>query len=394
MDNWNRTTREVDKGRETREIPPHRTHPRVLVISGPQSGRVFALEAESTIGRDPAATVSLVADDVSRRHARIRQETCGYVLDDLGSRNGTSVDGVPAKRHVLKVGDRVKVGTSNVLLFTHRDDCEAQWLHSQKMEAVGRLAGGVAHDFNNLLSVSLSNIGYLRGLCDEGQVQADELRACLDDMEAASQRAAELTRQLLHFSRQARMEQTSVDMSALAHEVEELIRRAITEKIVIRSSVAPGITAIGDRTQLYQMLVNLCLNARDAMTPSGGELTLTLTAVDLDDPAATFPVTLPTGGHLLLTVCDTGVGMDDATQAQIFEPFFTTKGLGKGSGLGLAVAHGIVKTHGGEIVVDSQPSRGTTFRVYLPMQARGDAPEERQTRQTAVALVSELRGCG
>jgi PAS domain S-box-containing protein len=245
--------------------------------------------------------------------------------------------------------------------LTDRQHLEAQLRQSQKMEAVGRLAGGIAHDFNNLLTVITGYSGFLvESLTEEGQL--DYAR----EVHRAGERAADLTRQLLAFSRKQMLVPRTVNLNALVAETEKMLRRVIGEDVELQTQLAPDLHSVrADPGQVEQILVNLAVNARDAM-PTGGRLTLTTANVVLDDAAVRdFPDVQP-GPHVLLAVGDTGCGMDSELQSHIFEPFFTTKEVGKGTGLGLATVYGIVKQSGGHIDVDSAPGLGTTFRIYLP----------------------------
>jgi PAS domain S-box-containing protein len=243
---------------------------------------------------------------------------------------------------------------------------EEQFRQAQKMEAVGRLAGGVAHDFNNLLGVIL---GYAEMLIEE--LGPDHpLAKKAHGIYRAGERAAALTRQLLAFSRQQMLQQTVLDLNAVVGEISKLVERLIGEDVRLVLDLDPNLGRVkADGGQLEQVIMNLAVNARDAM-PNGGRLTLRTSAVELTEaPARQHRVVR--GRYVQLEVVDTGIGMDEATQARIFEPFFTTKDRGKGTGLGLATAYGIVKQSGGYIWVHSRPGLGSTFRVLLPQV---DAP--------------------
>ncbi len=244
---------------------------------------------------------------------------------------------------------------------------EHQLLQAHKMEAVGRLAGGVAHDFNNLLTAILGYADMLAAVLPADSLQHGHSQQIL----RAAQRAADLTRKLLAFARKQLIEPRVFDAGELILAVDPLLRRLIGEDIELVTLPGRSVGLVdADPGQIEQVLVNLVVNARAAM-PEGGKLSIETLEVELDEAAARGHPDVPPGRYVVIAVSDTGVGMDRETLAHIFEPFFTTKRAGEGTGLGLATCYGIVKQAGGHISVHSEPGRGTTFRVYLP-RARKD----------------------
>jgi len=246
--------------------------------------------------------------------------------------------------------------------ITERKLLEEQLLQSQKMEAVGQLAGGVAHDFNNLLTVILGNLSLL----EIGAASEAEAKGAIADSLAASHKAADLTRQLLTFSRREPVALVALDLNEVVAEMTRLFQRLVGEHITIQTTFTPGgIPVLADAGMIEQLLMNLVVNSRDAM-PKGGRLHLQTADVTLDAAAVQGQPQRRPGRYVVLAVSDTGSGIAAAHLAHIFEPFYTTKEPGKGTGLGLATVFGIVQQHRGWIEVESQPGDGTVFRVYLP----------------------------
>ena len=248
---------------------------------------------------------------------------------------------------------------------------EHQLRQSQKMEAVGQLAGGIAHDFNNLLTAILGSTQLLLHNMPPG----DPRREDAEEIKHAGLRAAELTRQLLAFSRRQVLAPKVLDLNAVVANMDRMLRRLLGDDVELVTSLEPTAGAVNaDPGQLEQVLLNLAVNARDAM-PTGGRLSIETARLTLHEEHVERRHRLPPGDYACLVVADTGVGMDEATQAHLFEPFFTTKEVGKGTGLGLATVYGIVKQSGGYIWVYSEPGRGTTIKVYLPrVPGAADAP--------------------
>jgi len=267
--------------------------------------------------------------------------------------------------------------------ITARRQLEDQLRQAQKMEAVGQLAGGIAHDFNNILTAI---IGYTT-LLDMKMAGDDPLRVNLHQTLAAANRAAELTRSLLAFSRKQTIALQPVDLNQSIRSMDEFLRRVIGADIELQTVLGERpLIAVIDRGQFDQVLVNLATNARDAM-PGGGAVTIATRSLEIDaDFVGSHGFGQP-GAYALVTCADTGSGMDEATRQQVFEPFFTTKGLGQGTGLGLSMVYGMVKQHHGYITVASAPERGTTLSIYLPL-----APEEAASQALPARAETGVRG--
>ena len=329
--------------------------------------------------RDVASWVALV-------HPAQRQEMAAYFQNEvLGQRKlfdreyriVRPGDGrlrwVHGRGRVLDSPDGALLNMAGTIQdITERKSIEEQFLQAQKLESVGRLAGGVAHDFNNLLTI----INGYGDLMLESLQPGDPLRASLVEIRKAGDRAAELTRRLLAFSRKQVIEPRPVNLNEAITEARGMLRRIVGEDIEMAIDLDPESGRVmADMGQLHQVLMNLVVNARDAM-PSGGRLTLRSSRTRLDaDAAAQFPGMAP-GDYVVLEVTDSGVGMSEEIRQKLFEPFFTTKPEGTGTGLGLSTVYGIVRQAGGWIQVESQPGMGATFRIGLPWLAQSGPPSE------------------
>jgi two-component system cell cycle sensor histidine kinase/response regulator CckA len=329
--------------------------------------RIFGYSAKEAMGQ---SILFLSPPDLPVEDARLLEmvrlsDTVEHFQTIRLKKDGTHVHIALTLSPIKDLNGQV-VGVSSVARdITESKGMEEMLLQAQKMEAVGKLAGGVAHDFNNLLGVIL---GYTELLLerlgpDDGQ------RKDIEEIQKAGERAALLTRQLLAFSRKQVLQPKVLDLNAVVAGAEKLLQRLIGEDIELLVLLNPALGPVkADSGQIEQIIMNLAVNARDAM-PTGGKLTVETSNVELDEKyAAQHPATLP-GAHVMLAVSDTGCGMDAQTKDHIFEPFFTTKEFGKGTGLGLSTVYGIVKQSGGSVWVYSELGIGTTFKIYLPRVA-------------------------
>jgi PAS domain S-box-containing protein len=299
----------------------------------------------------------------------LRQRGGARSTNDNVTRDGRTISCEWYNTPLVDESGKVLGVASLVQDVTERVALEEQLRQSQKMEAVGRLAGGVAHDFNNLLTVIL---GYSQILAD-GLPPGSRLADSTGQIKSAADRAAGITRQLLAFSRKTVLSPRVINLNEVVLNLDSLLRRLIGDDIEVFTVPAKDLGAVkADPSQIEQVVMNLALNARDAM-PQGGKVTLETSNVTLDGLYARDHQSVEPGRYVMLAVSDTGEGMSAETQARIFEPFYTTKEVGKGTGLGLSMVYGIVKQSGGFIWVYSEPNRGTTFKIYFP---RIDQPAE------------------
>jgi signal transduction histidine kinase/CheY-like chemotaxis protein len=281
-------------------------------------------------------------------------------------RSQTHFDDVSGERRPVRTIGAVQDVTARHLAEERLRMLEAQLLQAQKMESMGRLAGGIAHDFNNLLTVICGGLELGMGKLPPDHVS----RSYLADVAEAARSAVALTRQLLAFSRKELIAPKALDLNETIARIKNMILRLLGEHVQLETRCTPNVTPICfDPGQVEQILLNLAVNARDAM-PAGGKLTIETSNITLDETAAAGNVDARPGAYVLLTVADTGDGMSEEVRAHLFEPFFTTKDAGKGTGLGLAMVYGALQQNGGFIEVDSEPNRGTTFRVFLPAASR------------------------
>jgi signal transduction histidine kinase/CheY-like chemotaxis protein len=335
---------------------------RLTVVEGPAIGQEFKFDGAATIGRSPDATVMVDDPGVSRLHARIKRVDNGaFEVEDLGSKNGTFVNGSRVEQGAAALGDKIRVGPRVVLTLASFDVVEEQVVQRQRLETVGRLGAGIAHDLNNVLAALHAGTAFLQQLSADTELGDPRVRECLRDLVVATNQGAELTRGILRIVRGKRSVREPVDLGSLAVEVARILRHTIDHSIHVETTVQPEVVVHGNHSELQQVLLNLCLNARDAM-PHGGKLNV---RVRLTQPPADLG--LPTDRPAaLLEVSDTGVGIDAETRAKIFEPFFSTKPESAGFGIGLSTVRDLVKLHGGRITLDTARNLGSSFRLYFP----------------------------
>jgi PAS domain S-box-containing protein len=322
------------------------------------ASREAVLAGSTTFWADES-TPALVREELAARHA----------VRNLAATIRTTSD---EKREVLVAAENLELGNAPYHLLilqdiTDRVRLENELRQAQKMEAVGRLAAGVAHDFNNILTVILGNTSMqLRN------PRLDKkLTSSLNQVQRAAERATALTRQLLAYSRKQIIQRRPLALNEVVEQTVAMLRRLIGEHIALDMQLAPDLPPIfADPSNVEQVIMNLALNARDAM-PDGGKLTLATTRVEIDKASRVRNPESQLGPYICLAVKDTGHGMDPATVARIFEPFFTTKDPGRGTGMGLATVYGVLKQHGGWIEVDTAPGRGTTIRTFFPLSKEG-----------------------
>jgi signal transduction histidine kinase/CheY-like chemotaxis protein len=353
------------------------TAAQVTVLEGCARGARFRVSESATIGRSPDATIMLDDAEISRLHARIsRTDPGAFLLEDLGSRNGTFVNGTRVNRRLLALGDKIRVGPQTVLELQGFDPTEDYIIQRQRFESLGRLSVGIAHDLNNVLATLDAGTSYLQKLPVSKVLADPDVRECIADLSLAANRASELTRSIVSFARGRGTERSCIDLSKLIGEVVRMLRHAFEHNIRIEPITVPNVLVYGSKSELHQVLLNLCLNARDAM-PDGGVLRITTSILTAAPPELGWQSNQSVA---VLSVSDTGIGMDMETQSRLFELFYTTKREGAGYGLGLANVREIVTLHGGQISLQSAIGEGTCFTIHMPLlnadQARMSATGE------------------
>jgi signal transduction histidine kinase len=311
-----------------------------------------------TLGRDNDCDLKLDDSFASRQHARLVFQDEEWFVTDM-SRNGTWINGRTASgRNRLQFGDRLRVGNT-LLLFSRRDSLEENARHQQRLETLGRLGTGVAHDINNILASVLVNADLLALYFASNDHVTDPERECVEDIRLAAKRGAELAKRILDHSKAGSADDTNVDLGMLVREVIQLLRRTFPADVSIEADLAEGVLVRGNRGSLQQVVMNLLVNARDAIEKHGC-ITVHLALTDVPPCDVAFA-----DRHAELIVRDNGKGIPAEVQAHILEPFFTTK-KGSGSGVGLATVSDIVRDHGGQLSFTSKEGEGAEFTVTLP----------------------------
>jgi len=357
----------------------------------PAAERIFGYTGEEILGKNVHEVLA-----PERFHGRFERGFRTFSKTGEGDAVGRIVelvarrrDGaeIPVELAVSPISMKGKYWASAIVRdITERKRLEERLNHAMKMEAIGRLAGGVAHDFNNNL-VPIMGISHM--LLEEFDPK-HPFYEDIEEIREAGRRCAELTRQLLAFGRRQVLKVSMLDLNEVIRNMEKMLGRVIGENIYLETRLAPDLAGVkADKGQMEQVIVNMAVNARDAM-PRGGKLTIATRNVRLDEDYTNSRVAVTPGRYVMLAVSDTGTGMDEETMARIFEPFFTTKEKGKGTGLGMATAYGVVKQLGGDIRCYSEPGKGTTFEIYMPEV--GEKVEE-EPQEAEEAASEPLRGC-
>ena len=367
-----------------------------IVLANRRTEELFGYAREELLGNTiemllPASKRAVHVRERGEFFARPRVRHMGIGMELAGHRRDGSEFPVEVSLSYVETADGV-FAIAFVTDITQRKQLEEQLVHAQKMEAVGRLAGGVAHDFNNMLTVIS---GYNRMILDEASTP-DLLRGYAQETLKAADRAAALTGQLLAFSRRQVVRPRVMSVNTVMVNIEKMLRRLIGEDLELVLALDPEAGNIkADPSQIEQAVANLAINSRDAM-PGGGRITIETGNVYLDDTYARTHLGVEPGEFVMVALSDTGHGMDAETKRRIFEPFFTTKEQGKGTGLGLATVYGMVKQAGGDIWVYSEPGQGTTFKLYFPRIAApvaeapgGEALESKAAGADTILVVED-----
>lgn len=345
----------------------------LVVISGGGVGRSHPIGEEVVVGRDPDCTIHLCDSSVSRAHVRVHALADGsHELVDLRSSNGTRVNGARVSKARLRHGDRIGVGKTTHFVFLQHNRSEEQVLRMQKLYSLGELAGGIAHDFNNMLCAALASISDV--MTDTAMPR--DLRGTLADGHAAVLRCSELTQQLVAFAASRRSVQNTAAVDSIVEEVSTLLRRTLSTAITFDAAIDPELVVACDGAKLFQVLLNLCTNARDAMGQTGGILRIRAVRATISESDP--PDLLAAGDYVCITVQDSGIGMTDLVRQRVFEPFFSHRpaSTDTNAGLGMSTAYSIVRAAGGELTVDTKLGVGTLFSAYLPAAGPADRADD------------------
>jgi PAS domain S-box-containing protein len=356
------------------------------ILANSEVARIFGYGSRDEIQNMPDCSVLVADGELARIAANNKGRLEGGNVPGFYSLKGRRADGtiidIENRAFAMQWGDRLAV-CSLMSDVTEQRKIEAQLRQSQRLEAVGQMTGGIAHDFNNLLTIIIGNAELME------ETEDQSLRSLAEVTRTAAERGAELTGRLLAFSRRQPLDPKAIDINALVMGMDGLIQRAIGGQLEIRTELGDNLWRVfADPAQLENALLNLAINARDAM-PNGGHLTIETSNARMDDAAVAGQLGLAPGDYLLVTVSDTGTGMDADTLAHAFEPFFTTKDVGKGSGLGLSMVYGFVTQSRGRVQIHSEPGRGTAVRIYLPRAADDVALAKQEIRGGSLPRGSE-----
>ncbi len=353
------------------------------LVKGNKAGQQFTGYSDGELVGKNIMEIGLIsAEDLSRAGSFLKQsqngEPTGPSEIALYHKNGGAIYAEISTHQVNIKGEKFILGIARDITDRKKDEqarkkLEDQLQQAQKMEAIGTLAGGIAHDFNNILGAAMGYTELALNEVEDKSLPDQYLREVLH----AGRRAKDLVKQILTFSRQTDQERTPVLVRLIVKEVVKLLRASLPSTIGLHQNIQSDALVMGDPTQIHQVLMNLCTNAGYAMRDQGGRLTVNLEPVELDPEFTAGHPNLKSGPYLKLTVSDTGPGIAESELDRIFEPFFTTKEKGEGTGMGLAVVHGIVTSHGGDIFVRSEPGQGTTFTVLFPAVERRIEPDTR-----------------
>jgi PAS domain S-box-containing protein len=356
------------------------------IMANGEMARIFGYGSKDEIENMPDCKALFAESELARIVTYNKERLKGgdvpgfYALK--GKRADRTIIDLESRAFAIQWGDRLAV-CSMLTDVTEQRKVEAQLRQSQRLEAVGQMTGGIAHDFNNLLTVIIGNAEMME------ETEDQVMRSLAEMARKAAERGAELTSRLLAFSRQQPLDPKAIDINVLISKMDGLMRRAIGGQLDIKTVLGDNLWHVFvDPSQLENALLNLAINARDAM-PGGGRLTIETSNIRLDDAAVADEASFARGDYLLVTVSDTGTGMDKDTLAHAFEPFFTTKEVGKGSGLGLSMVYGFVKQSRGHIRIHSEPGLGTTVKIYLPRVADDVALAKQEIRDGSLPRGSE-----